>query len=306
MTVIALSEDPVEIRVQRPLSTAGMLTRAIPRALTRRQGTLSGAVPRRMVVLQDDVEMNAARIDAFREVCCFDGQSGGVPLCFPEISFTPLMAQAIVSPHFPLSPLGVIHVRQTAVQHLRMDPGGRYAARCELTEMRETEKGVETDFDMRLTRTGDVYWSGRGTMLSRSKRVRSGAAKKKAHAAAEAPSSPFTDVAVAADTGRRYARVSGDYNPHHLWSWTARPLGYRRPIAHGMWTFARVLGLALAETDAEAGVSADVSLKLPLSLPSSVRFAAHVLSGEQPQTSLDVFNEQTGAPYLKGHVQQTQ
>ncbi|HEU4753566.1 MAG TPA: MaoC/PaaZ C-terminal domain-containing protein, partial [Armatimonadota bacterium] len=33
--------------------------------------------------------------------------------------------------------------------------------------------------------------------------------------------------------GRRYARASGDYNPVHLWSWSARLLGYRRPILHG-------------------------------------------------------------------------
>lgn len=33
--------------------------------------------------------------------------------------------------------------------------------------------------------------------------------------------------------GRRYARASGDFNPIHLWGWSARLFGYNRPILHG-------------------------------------------------------------------------
>ncbi len=41
--------------------------------------------------------------------------------------------------------------------------------------------------------------------------------------------------------GLRFARASGDFNPHHLFTWTAKMLGYKQPIAHGMWTIARCL-----------------------------------------------------------------
>ena len=34
-----------------------------------------------------------------------------------------------------------------------------------------------------------------------------------------------------ADQGRRYAAVSGDYNPIHLYGWAARPFGFKQPIA---------------------------------------------------------------------------
>ena len=44
-----------------------------------------------------------------------------------------------------------------------------------------------------------------------------------------------------ADLGVKYAQVSGDWNPHHLWTWSSRLLGYKAPIAHGMWTMARCL-----------------------------------------------------------------
>ena len=42
-----------------------------------------------------------------------------------------------------------------------------------------------------------------------------------------------------ADLGRRYAAVSGDHNPIHLYPLTAKAFGFPRQIAHGMWTKAR-------------------------------------------------------------------
>jgi hypothetical protein len=45
---------------------------------------------------------------------------------------------------------------------------------------------------------------------------------------------------LAADSGRQYAKLSGDYNPIHLWTWSARLLGFKRPIIHGMHTVAKV------------------------------------------------------------------
>ena len=39
------------------------------------------------------------------------------------------------------------------------------------------------------------------------------------------------------DLGRKYAAVSGDHNPIHLYPLTAKALGFPRQIAHGMWTW---------------------------------------------------------------------
>jgi acyl dehydratase len=36
--------------------------------------------------------------------------------------------------------------------------------------------------------------------------------------------------------GRRYAHVSGDYNPIHLTRWTAKLMGFKQAIAHGMYS----------------------------------------------------------------------
>jgi len=64
------------------------------------------------------------------------------------------------------------------------------------------------------------------------------------HASTPPSVTPVGDIVgewvVTADAGRRYAALSGDWNPIHLWPWSARLMGIHAPIIHGMETMARV------------------------------------------------------------------
>ncbi len=53
---------------------------------------------------------------------------------------------------------------------------------------------------------------------------------------------------VAHDAGRRYAALSGDCNPIHLWPWSARLMGMRAPIIHGAHTLAKACSLLQEST----------------------------------------------------------
>jgi len=79
---------------------------------------------------------------------------------------------------------------------------------------------------------------------------------------------------VPADIGRRYGAVSGDRNPIHLSSLTAKACGFPRAIAHGMYT----ASLALASVGPARGDEFEWSVDFfkPVLLPStvSVRVAA--------------------------------
>ncbi|WP_408648159.1 MaoC family dehydratase [Streptomyces gossypiisoli] len=73
-----------------------------------------------------------------------------------------------------------------------------------------------------------------------------------------------------ADIGRRYAAVSGDRNPIHLYPLTARLFGFPRPIAHGMWTVAR----CLAAHGTPEAVLVRAEFRAPVPLPGTVEYAA--------------------------------
>jgi len=303
MASITLTDQPLKIHVTQPLTTAGMLARAILCGLKRPSGNVDSSQPlKRIIVRQDQVTLEADRIELFRQCCKFDGQTGGVPLPFPETYFTPLMAQAMVAPEFPLSPVGIIHMYQRVTQHKPLEPGQSYNSCCELTEMRSTDLGVECDFDMQLTRGDELHWSGLGTMLSRSRKKSGRSVRQKETDGADGPALPSNTAQVSSDLGRRFAKASGDYNPIHLWKWTAMPMGFSRPIAHGMWTFSRVLGMALASTNADQSVTAEAYFKRPLFLPGTVQISTEVLNIQHDSSAVAVQDAETGTPHLTGQV----
>jgi acyl dehydratase len=93
-----------------------------------------------------------------------------------------------------------------------------------------------------------------------------------------------------------YALASGDFNPHHLTRLTARPLGYKRPIAHGMWTLARAIGLLERRTPLTGEITVEAAFKRPLYMPSRVAFTA---VEEGPAASrMAVFAPSTQEPHL--------
>ena len=70
------------------------------------------------------------------------------------------------------------------------------------------------------------------------------------------------------DIGRRYGAVSGDRNPIHLHSLTAKAFGFPSAIAHGMWLKARTL--ATLEGRLPDAFTVDVAFKTPVLLPSTI------------------------------------
>jgi len=293
-------DGPAFVRdVQRPMSTARMLAAVLPQAARKQQGAIAKTIaPGPMKVRQRGLRFETAHVEAYRRVCGYYAQPGSVPLPYPEMHFTALIAEAVVSSCFPFSPLGLIHTAQQVELHERLQPGDEVDATTELRALRDTPRGYELDFSMTVERNGRKAWSGVATLLSRSADARSG--KTRGHRAASQARAGGFEVTVPGNMGVRYARVSGDFNPHHLWWFTARPFGYRRPIAHGMWTLARVLCEVLEGVDEDAPVQATAAFKRPLLMPSRIRIDAQRLTPELNEVPFAVREAKSGAPHLLG------
>ena len=141
---------------------------------------------------------------------------------------------------------------------------------------------------------GQVVWRSTSTYLRRG-----GGSGGSSGGKADRPQPPEADtqLTVPGDIGRRYAAVSGDRNPIHLHSVSARLFGMPRPIAHGMWLKARCL--ALLEGTLPDAYSVAVAFKLPVQLPGKVSFAA-----DQGKFFLhDAKNEK---PHLEGAIEREQ
>lgn len=79
---------------------------------------------------------------------------------------------------------------------------------------------------------------------------------------------------------RRYAIVSGDYNPIHLSSLLARLFGFRSAIAHGMYSVGRAAAQIERQTSRPVtAISAD--FRRPIHLPAQAIFGLESLGADQ-------------------------
>lgn len=147
---------------------------------------------------------------------------------------------------------------------------------------------------MEVRVAGDLRWEGVATFLSRDMKALGG--KKSEAPKPEPPAGEPVIVQVPGDTGRRYAKVSKDYNPHHLYPITARLFGYKRPIAHGMWT----LGRALAELGGDwlraCPLTAVARFRKPILLPATLH--VHVTQSGTDARRIDVLDPRNASPHL--------
>lgn len=82
---------------------------------------------------------------------------------------------------------------------------------------------------------------------------------------------------------RGYAKVSGDYNPIHLHAFTAKPFGFKRPIAHGMYMLAKsAASLELDVSYLKATFHRPALLPIALSLKADTNSAFLINGDDKP------------------------
>jgi acyl dehydratase len=196
---------------------------------------------------------------------------------------------------FPFAPVGLVHienritvrrpVRATEPLSLRVFPGG----------LEPHPKGRRFSIITEARSGDELVWEEVSTMLRRGSGAGPSGGSDAAPRGTNAPASAEWDVA--SDTGRRYAGVSGDRNPIHLYDLTAKLFGFPRAIAHGMWTKARCLA-ELGDRLPDA-YTVDVEFRKPILLPATVAFAAQDAEGA---TRFSVRDAKKGASRLDGAV----
>ncbi len=198
-------------------------------------------------------------------------RDGPLPLAFPFVFAAPLHKALLVDPRFPLPGMGMVHMRQTLRAERPLQPGEVVDLVVSGGEWRPARKGVEFDLVTRLEVRGQTIWSGTTTALSPKG---PGHGQKVAHPPLPEPQGLCDErFSVPENMGRRYAKVSGDFNPIHWHALTARPFGFKRAIVHGMWTLAACLA-RLGDSLPTAGVTVRCDFLKPVVLPSEVHFRA--------------------------------
>lgn len=279
------SEERIKDLSDVPSFPAVYAAAILPR---RSGGQKKGRGPTRLPSIA--YRVRKVRIDAAR-AADFDHLMGGPAtenvhpgvlhvLAFP-VSLA-LMARA----DFPFPLLGLVHLRNSVLQHRPVAVGERVDVECRVRELRPHRKGHTFEaVSTILSEDGEIIATDVSTYLAKgsdsgSSRIESPAsgsespsdpdARSASRSVFEAPR-PTARWSLGADTGRRYAEVSGDVNPIHMSGLSAKAFGFPRAIAHGMYTASRAF--TEARVDLSRPLRWDVTFDAPVMLPGTVLVA---------------------------------
>ena len=246
-----------------------------------------------------DVVADPEAVAAYAKVCGFSLR-GTLPATYPHVQAFPLHMALMADGGFPFGAVGLVHVENRIVQHRPIGIGEQITLRVHGTKLEPHPKGRTFSIVTEARAGREKVWEGVSTMLRRGggsgeSEPRKGAGSRNGDGDAPPTASEWR---LGGDLGRRYASVSGDRNPIHMHALTAKPLGFPRAIAHGMWTKARCI--AALESKLPDAFEASVSFRRPILLPGTVQFASEQ-DGESIRFA--VRDAKKGTPHLDGRVE---
>ena len=163
---------------------------------------------------------------------------GPVPLTYLYLLAQRAQLATMLDRAMPFRIVGLIHVSNDLAMHCEVRTDAPLVLVTTLSMPQPGDNGaVECVLETVASADGQTVFSCASRYL-----IKRG--KRSKHASASPEVAPVGDVVgewvVTTDAGRRYADLSGDWNPIHLWPWSARLMGMHAPIIHGMETMARV------------------------------------------------------------------
>lgn len=216
------------------------------------------------------VEVEPQHLARYRQVCAVEN-SPYLPPVYPHVLAFGLQMKLLTDRRFPFPLLGLVHL-ENRIRVLRPLGGlGPFQISVQVTDLQPHDKGATFSLITRLEDQLGLLWEGDSRILCRALRLEWQAPLRAEQSPLEL--TPLADWGAPADTGRRYARVAGDYNPIHLYAATARLFGFPRAIAHGLWNKARSLAALQAHLP-PAGYAVEVRFQKPVLLPTHVALQA--------------------------------
>ncbi|MFD1214104.1 MaoC family dehydratase [Arthrobacter sp. GCM10027362] len=257
-----------EVRLDELPSVSKLLVHA---ATTAARESLSGASrPQQLPPVRHtaaDVRVDLDRLTRFQHLV------GGtvrdtLPSVFLHTVAFPVAMSLLTRPDFPLPLPGLVHLANSVRQQRAVHFAEPLTVSAWVENLRGHHAGTRLDVRTEVLAAGEPAWQGTSEYLAK------GVFRPGLDTAVRPPREDFAPPAptarwrLGAEAGREYAVVSGDFNPIHLSALSARLLGMKRSMAHGMYLASRVL----ADIEAVAGDrhAWDIRFAAPVYLPAAV------------------------------------
>lgn len=239
----------------------------------------------------EEIKLKEKHAREFHQVVGWELDGDCLHPCYLHSVAFPLHMMLLLLADFPFPLLGMVHINNQITQMRPIKVGERLSVTSHFRDLEIHPKGWAFSINVEFHVGAEIVWKSKSTNLFLCKH------EQQVEAFVQQPSDTFSwdtksNWQLMGNLGRRYAKVSGDFNPIHLSKWTANLFGFKQHIIHGMWTKSYCLSALqkVRPTIFKQSYAVNTVFKQPLYLPNEVQMLAHNCDSEGVNDTSDTSN----------------
>lgn len=283
---------------ERQLPKAPHLLPLYFRALVKR--TSSSKLHKPLPILVLSTNTNHKTLKSYCKLCGIPRTQNYLPIFYPQVLAFKLHLKLLVHPSLPFPAMGLVHKDNYVDYISSIDKHDEIQIKVGVHTMEQTDKGINCQLFTHVYVGKELKWKAYSTYFYRKKQL-APSYKKHQFKKNTISTNNLTIWSLSADLGRQYARITGDLNPIHLFSFSAKMFGFKKPIIHGMYVAARAIA-KLTEKKPSLPMQAQIEFHKPVFLPCQVSLI-HTVQAFQLYPILN--HHIMDKPMIKGHITNT-
>lgn len=199
---------------------------------------------------------------------------------FWQVKSLSLQLQLLAHAQSPFPLLGMVHLKNRIEHYAESRTDIPCEIICRFGSSYQHRKGIATEVIVTGTQRGKRVYVATATFLTKAEKQINQLAEYESYGIGDdgfeqcginhsdpGLSKCIGELAINQREVRKYARLSGDFNPIHLSNLSAKLFGFERAIAHGMFTGAKVISMFNRQQDLN-GAPVDMTFRRPMLLPA--------------------------------------
>lgn len=196
--------------------------------------------PPQLTLECNSIVMESNHLERYSKLCGFKAQD--MPLTYPAMLVSSMQMMLMTDKSFPIPLLGMVHLSNKAELIRHFDKRSKINAKVRFSDNYILhEKGVcfTVISELFCGDTAQLLWRSESTILRRGVTLDSKLSQNSKIYNSLLKEESMANViemekwTLSSDLGRKYATISGDYNPIHLSSISAKLFGFQSAIIHG-------------------------------------------------------------------------
>ena len=214
-------------------------------------------------VIMENASIDRANLLLYRNLTGYE-DDGKLPVLYPHAIASPIYMFMLSQKEFPLNLLGALHLKNRIISYRKISEKETFSIDVRMGKVRILSNGIEFDFSVILSQRDEILWKGVSTWF---KRGNFGQSNEKLNTfdtlTPIGRGQLMCELEIPEDIGKRFAKVTGDYNPIHISPLMARLFGLKRNIIHAMW-FCGFIGSKLFHLNKINPIQIDLAFRSPI------------------------------------------